>query len=59
MVGELRRKHSPEKAAQLLGVSRGFLYYHFGWTMDKVGYIFRKYGKALGEIVQEYAGDNG
>lgn len=53
LVGELRRRHSPEEVIRILGVSRGFLYYHFGHAMDRIRYTEAKWGKPLGEVVAE------
>lgn len=50
-VHRLRLTCSPQEVAGRLGVSRHFLYQHFGWAMDKVAYVERVYGAPLGEVV--------
>lgn len=51
IVAELRSNQPPDEVIRILGVSRGFLYYHFGHAMDRIRCIEKKYGKSLGEVV--------
>ncbi|MFZ5825636.1 MAG: hypothetical protein ACOY94_15170 [Bacillota bacterium] len=50
---DLRLKLKPAKIPDRLGVSRHFLYTHFGWAMNKIAYVERKYGMALGQVVAQ------
>jgi len=50
-VAELRKEHSPDEVIRILGVSRGFLYYHFGHAMNRIRWIETKYGKPLRDVV--------
>jgi len=51
VVHELRLQGRPEEIPGRLGVSKFFLYQNFGWAMDKIAYVERKYGMPLGEAV--------
>lgn len=48
---ELRRTHKASELPKILGISRGFLYYHFGHCMDKIRYIESKTCKSLREVI--------
>lgn len=52
IVHDLRLRLAPPEIPERLGVSRHFLYQHFGWAMNKVAYVERKYGAPLGEVVR-------
>lgn len=51
VVHELRLRLKPAEIPARLGVSRHFLYEHFGWAMDKVAWVERTYGMPLGQVV--------
>jgi len=51
IIGELRKKMSPDEVIETLGVSRGFIYYHFSHAMNKIKYIENQYKKPLHEII--------
>lgn len=53
IVADLRLKHSPEELINHLGVSRGFIYYHFGAYMNRINYLEKKYNKSISLIVKE------
>ncbi len=53
LVHELRLKVKPGEIPGRLGVSRHFLYEHFGWAMDKIAWVERQYGKPLGQVVAQ------
>lgn len=59
IIAELRLKQnlSPEEVIKKLGVSKGFLYYHFSDYMDRISYLQRKYDKTLGEVILEMRKD--
>lgn len=49
-VHDLRLRHAPGDIPDLLGISRHFLYSHFGWAMDRVAWVERTYGARLDEV---------
>jgi hypothetical protein len=51
IVRELRLGCEPREIPGHLGVSRHFLYEHYGWAMDKIAYVEQLYGLSLGEAV--------
>ena len=48
---EVRRDKNPEEAAKYLGVSTGFLYYHYPLHMNRINYLEDKYQKSLKEVI--------
>lgn len=54
IVGELRKSMSPQEVICTLGVSRGFLYYHYSQYMNKISFLEIKYQRPLPQIIRNW-----
>jgi DNA invertase Pin-like site-specific DNA recombinase/transposase len=49
---------SPKDVIKKLGVSKGFIYYHFPEYMNRITYLEKKYQKKLSEVVLDMRNEN-
>lgn len=58
IIADMRKEHSPDEVIKILGISRGFLYYHFGKYMDRIWCLQNHYAKPLKDIIIEMKKQN-
>lgn len=57
LIAELRKDYSPEEVINMLGVSRGFIYYHFSLYMNRTAYLEHTHEMPLGCLVKKMRED--